>query len=123
MLFGHLLRFVCSAAVIRINLCTSESNVSNEWNNHNLPVLDLRETDAIISSKLYHAATTVGFFYLVGHNVSIQLQRSVFQQSGNFFALNHKEKQKYKQSQTNNGYTAFEDETLDQSVKSIFTLT
>ena len=82
-----------------------------------IPVIDLRQNDEIIASKLYSAATHYGFFYLIGHNVSTQQKDDLFEQSLNFFNLADSIKHSllYVPGETF-GYTPFESETLNQTL-------
>lgn len=65
-----------------------------------LPILDLSQlngtaTDrAAFLSQLRHAAREIGFFYLINHGVSPELQQAVQDEARRFFALPDAEKQK-----------------------------
>lgn len=63
-----------------------------------LPILDLSQlagtpTDrAAFLSQLRYAAREIGFFYLINHGISPQLQQAVQEQSRQFFALSDEQK-------------------------------
>lgn len=65
-----------------------------------LPILDLSQlngtaTDrAAFLGQLRHAAREIGFFYLINHGVSPELQQAVQDEARRFFALPDAEKQK-----------------------------
>ncbi len=65
-----------------------------------LPILDLSQlngtaTDrAAFHGQLRHAAREIGFFYLINHGVSPELQQAVQDEARQFFALPDAEKQK-----------------------------
>ena len=64
-----------------------------------LPILDLSRlkgtpTDrAAFLSQLRYAAREIGFFYIINHGISTELQQQVQQQSRQFFALSDEQKQ------------------------------
>ncbi|MCT4701710.1 isopenicillin N synthase family oxygenase [Enterobacteriaceae bacterium H20N1] len=65
-----------------------------------LPILDLSQLDGSATdrvaflSQLRHAAREIGFFYLINHGVSPDLQQAVQDEARRFFALPDAEKQK-----------------------------
>lgn len=59
-----------------------------------------------IISQVHQACITTGFFQLIGHGISPELQASVFKGSAEFFALPFDEKRKLDKNQgaVNRGY-------------------
>lgn len=99
--------FVWWVHVLAVN-CNSIDNVET------ISTVDLSENEETIARKIYQAATTIGFFYLIGHNVTAELQNQVFVESRNFFNLNTEDKLQYKAKRNQfYGYTGMEEETLD----------
>ena len=90
-----LMMYLCYQTLI-IFLCVATQRVTSVdgSEHHHLPIIDLRDDAKTIAFKLHTAATTVGFFYLVGHNISKELQQQVFNKSKHFFNLEQREKEK-----------------------------
>lgn len=65
-----------------------------------LPILDLAQLSGSANdsnaflSQLRHAAREIGFFYLINHGVSPELQQAVQDEARKFFSLSDSEKQK-----------------------------
>lgn len=58
-----------------------------------VPVIDLsQENDEVIAEQLWNAATTVGFFTLIGHGIPQEMIDSAFEASAAFFSLPEEEK-------------------------------
>ena len=63
-------------------------------NDYSVPVIDMSKgTDEDIADQLWNAATTVGFFSLVGHGIPQETIDKAFSVSKEFFALPQKEKE------------------------------
>lgn len=87
----------------------SQSNV--------IPVINLRDNEDKIASDLFSAATEYGFFYLIGHNVSIQVKQSLLNEANKFFNLDNNIKNELKlKIGEHYGYTPFQSETLNQTL-------
>jgi len=65
-----------------------------------LPILDLSQLNGspadreAFLSQLRYAAREIGFFYIINHGISPELQQAVQQQSRRFFALSDEQKQR-----------------------------
>jgi len=92
----------------------SDSN-SNSNSNSNIPILDLRDPNAV--QKLAAVCRNVGFFYLEGHGLSPDYIDSIFAASKALFDLPLETKSKLSDKIMSRGYTAMQEETLDPSTQ------
>ena len=82
-----------------------------------IPIINLKDNDAEIASNLFSAATQYGFFYLIGHDLPIEIKRNLLDEAKNFFNLNDSIKYDLElKIGESYGYTPFESETLNQTV-------
>ncbi|KAL4106876.1 hypothetical protein PRIC1_004915 [Phytophthora ramorum] len=80
-----------------------------------VPEVDLSSPEA--AEQLRRACTDVGFFYLVNHGVSSQLQTQVYTEMEGFFCQPLEEKRKVLANKYMRGYTLLNEETLDPTVQ------
>lgn len=74
-----------------------------------IPVLDLNAPD--IERAFFKAYSEVGFAYLVGHGISAELRRALFDASRRFHALDMAQKQRIKVDHTHRGYIGIDTST------------
>jgi tRNA(Arg) A34 adenosine deaminase TadA len=75
------------------SLFTSGLGAAASTRDLSVPVIDLSQgTDEEIAQQLWDAATTVGFFTLIGHSIPQEVIDAAFQASAAFFSLPQEEK-------------------------------
>lgn len=78
-----------------------------------LETIDISNIDQDTATRVVHAAKTLGFLYLSHHSIPTPLIRQVFDSSKSLFALPRSEKQQYKITRDNRGWSDLGTETLD----------
>ncbi|ORZ22613.1 hypothetical protein BCR42DRAFT_406612 [Absidia repens] len=78
-----------------------------------IPVIDFSQDKSVVADRVLEACSTIGFFYMINHNLPQEQIDRAFALSKEYFDLPSEEKRKHLIQEHNHGYSELYSETLD----------